>query len=205
MKKASKVSITSLVMVVYGTFIFSSAKADVIAFPTPGSGAQIVITDIAFAGNGCPQESSHVDVFNGKAIMLSHSDFSGSSSDSRLVRKSCTVRIPVEIEDGYQVALQAVSIGRVDLNEGDTLTTRRELFVTSSTGEVQSRVYEGNLSQKLQISKQATSDLSFTSCGGSAILAMNLSAILKSSSSSFQDSSFSLASTRLNLVVRKCN
>lgn len=206
MKNASslsfKVKATSLLMTVLGAMMIT-ANADVISFP-PGAGAQIVITDIAFAGNGCSQDNSSVDVFNNKAIMLTHPDFEGSSGSSSLVRKVCTLRIPVVIEEGYQVALQAVSYGRVDLSEQDALTTRRELFIAGSTGVVKSKVFEGDLNQRLLISKSSESELSFSSCGGSATLAMNLSAILKSNSRFAQDSSFSLATTRLNLVVRKC-
>jgi hypothetical protein len=145
-----------------------------------------------------------VDVFNGKAIMISHPDFAGSSESSSLVRKVCTVRIPIVVEEGYQVALQAVSNGRIDLSEPGSLTTRRELFVAATSGAIHTKVYEGDLSQRLQVSKSPESELSFSSCGENAILAMNLSAILRSSNRFAQDSSFSLATTRLNLVVRKC-
>ena len=193
-----------LFLSVVSAAVMSVANADIISFPTAGSQAEISFNEVSFAGNGCSQENTQVASFNGKAIILIHPDFSGSTSESRLVRKSCTVRIPIAMEEGYQVALQATSGGRADISEGTSLTTRRELFLAGSAGEVISKEYSDVQNSRITVSKQQTSKLSFSKCGGTAILAMNLSAVLKGSSSSYE-SNFNLDNTRLNLVVRKCN
>lgn len=194
---------SSLFLSVISSAFLTVANADVISFPTPGSQAEIVFHDVSFAGNGCSQENTQVASFNGKAIILVHPDFSGSTSESRLVRKSCSVRIPINMEEGYQVALQATSAGRASISEGVSLSTRRELFLAGGSGEIFSRDYVGEQNSKITVSKQQTSKLQFSKCGGSAILAMNLSAVLKGSSASYE-SNFRLDNTRLNLVVRKC-
>lgn len=186
------------------TVFISIAQADIITFPSNKIGTILDASKIAFGGNGCSQASVRITSINDKAAILSHGNLSGSLEGSNLVRKNCTVRIPISVQEGYQVALQAASSGKVELGDNDTLTTNRELFVASSTGKVQTRVYEGELNQRLQLLEQPESKLSFTNCGEDSILAMNLSALLRGNGRALKDSSFSLNKTVFRLIVRKC-
>ncbi|MBY0414187.1 MAG: DUF4360 domain-containing protein [Bdellovibrionales bacterium] len=203
-KTLTQVRITSMLMAIVGFTFLSAAQADIITFPTEGSEPEISVSQVAFAGAGCPQDSSRALIIGSKAVLLSHPGFAGSLSEGNLVRKNCSVRIPVAGVEGYQVALQAQNPGRIDLGEQDKLTVNRELFVAGSTGEVQSKVFTGKVTQRIQIASLAESKLRFSNCGESAILAMNFSALLRASGRALKDSSFGFDKTRLNLVVRKC-
>lgn len=200
----NKIKMTSLFMTLMGATIFQSLQAQVILLPIEENGADINVSKIAFAGNGCLPTASRLSQLNRKMVVLTHNGFEGSLANGSLIRKACTVRIPVTVQPGYQVALQAFTMGKAELAANETLTTTRELFVAGLSSEIQNTVFEGELEDRILVAPQAESELQFTPCGKSSVLAMNLSARLKANSGSFREGNFSLNKTRLSIVTRKC-
>jgi Domain of unknown function (DUF4360) len=206
-KKGDQMTISKSIKVfsVLMTMILSSANAGIILSGDQENEPRLDLSKVGIGGNGCAKNTVETAISSdGETIILYHPELSGNLEDSNLLRKSCSVRIPVVVPEGYKVALQAVNFGEGFVERGDTLTVRRELFAVQAPGEVYSKAYNGLRYADISVDEEATSNLVFSGCGMDTTLAMNLSVLLKGNGENSASTGFYMDSTFLKLVIRKC-
>lgn len=145
----------------------------------------------AYGGTGCPAGSASITLSPGEdAVSILFDQFvteAGRTTNRRIDRKSCNLSIPVQVPQGYSVAVFQVdyrgynAVPRGAFNRFDA-----EYFWAGSRGPRVSRQFNGPLNENYTVSDNlVASTLVWTPCGASVNLRVNAS--LQSMSNSQMD------------------
>jgi len=142
----------------------------------------------SYGGTGCPAGSASVTVSPDQAaITVLFDQFSaeaGHGNQRRFDRKSCNLTIPVDVPNGYSVAIFQVDyrgynlVPRGGMNRFDA-----EYFWAGSRGPRLSRVFHGPLNDSFTLTDELVAQtLVWTPCGQSVNLRVNASMTANSNS-----------------------
>jgi len=142
----------------------------------------------SYGGTGCPMGSASVTVSpDQSAITVLFDQFNaeaGQATQRRFDRKSCNLTIPVEVPNGFSVAIFKVDyrgfnlIPRGGMNRFDA-----EYFWAGSRGPRLSRVFYGPLNDSFTLTDELLAQtMVWTPCGQSVNLRVNASMMVKSNS-----------------------
>lgn len=131
----------------------------------------------AYGGNGCPAGSTSVAVSpDGEFISVLFDQMAADGHGQTIDRKSCNFAIPVDVRDGYQVALTTSTGGFVSLRKGARAIYSQEIFYAGSSSPVLSRDFLGPLDDNFIVEDDfLAQQLEWTPCGASVNLRANLS------------------------------
>ncbi len=186
-----------------------SPSASVTPIPVPAD--ELKLGAIGVAGTGCVDGSAKIEVSQDKLEIRVLWDGMVAEilrdSQNSLVRKTCTIAIPVEaIAAGRTVVVSdAEVIGDYDLAAGVSAQASTEIFLAGTHGDIvkvdlgsADRVEQG----KIRLAKQ---DAAATACGEAGTLRANTAVLVKKDSSSQARSSGArLQGLSLKLKVVPC-
>jgi hypothetical protein len=134
-----------------------------------------------YAGTGCPANSVSA-VLSPDATQLSvlfdtFTMEAGGMTGRTIDRKNCSVAIPVNVPQGYQVSLVSIDYrGFNALPGGATSRFSSEYFFAGSRGPTFRQDFRGPLNQDYTLNNSLlVSSLVWSSCGAQAILRSNIS------------------------------
>lgn len=159
---------------------------------------------IAAAGNGCPDGDIQVDIDQNDSsnLVIRYSDQmqAGADAKRRVERKSCNLRIPLEVPEGLRLTVEVGTIGFASV-EGDRVYARQELFLAGDQGDAHERELQtGHFLLGVPAGQRVQ-----TACGQSAMLALNLnSTVVKKSFQAMQDSFIGIDKTMLRFTWEQC-
>jgi hypothetical protein len=143
--------------------------------------AEIRLGSPAYGGNGCPAGTASVTVSpDQSAVSILFDQFvaeAGATTGRRVDRKSCNLSIPVEVPQGYSVALFQVDYrGYNAVPVGGQTRFDSEYFWAGARGPRISRQFTGPTNSNFTLTDNliATS-LVWTPCGASVNLRINAS------------------------------
>lgn len=160
-------------MLVLSAIIMASAAAE----------AKISLGDPAYGGNGCPAGSASISVTgDGTTMSVLFDSFAAEAGDTtnrRVDRKSCNLRVPVKVPQGYSVALIGVDYRGFNAIPGNGAYTdfRAEYFYAGSRGPVFQKRFRGPMADSFHINnKLMATNLIWSQCGKEVIFSINASA-----------------------------
>lgn len=143
----------------------------------------------AYGGTGCPAGSASVNLSPDEAALSILFDSyvleAGGTTGKRLDRKSCNISIPVEVPQGYSVAIFQVDYRGFNLiPRGGMSRFDSEYFWAGSRGPRQTRVFSGPTQDNYTLTDMlVASTLVWTPCGASVNLRANTSMLVQTNSS----------------------
>ena len=152
------------------------------------SGPDLKFGQPSYAGTGCVAGTASVPVSSDESQIgeIQFDQFKLVAKKGQVVRQACSIAIPMEIPDGYQVAVGPISEvkGYQNLSSSKAiLQLNQEVFLSGARGDVKSSLLKGPINQNFVISNDLVlKDLRWSACGGSAILRVNLTALLTNKS-----------------------
>jgi hypothetical protein len=156
----------------------AQAFANNIRLGTPASG-----------GTGCPVGSAAIVLSpDEQAISILFDKYvveAGYTNGRRVDRKSCNLVVPIEIPEGYTVALiKADYRGFNAIPEGGKSRFNAESFWAGERGPALSKTFRGPLADHFLVEdNQAVESLVFTPCGQSVNLRVNTSLLVATNES----------------------
>lgn len=137
----------------------------------------------SYGGNGCPAGSASVSITpDGKTMSVLFDSFAaeaGSTTGRRIDRKSCNLRVPVRVPQGYSVALIGVDYRGFNAIPGNGAYTefRAEYFYAGSRGPVFQQRFSGPRAENYAINnKLIATNLVWSECGKEVIFSVNAGA-----------------------------
>ena len=145
--------------------------------------AQISLGQPQYGGNGCPAGSASVSITeDGRTMSVLFDSFkaeAGNTTARRIDRSSCNLRVPINVPQGYSVALIGVDYRGFNAVPGQGAYTQfdAEYFYAGSRGPRFSRRFMGPVSDEYLINNQliATNTV-WSPCGQQVIFGINASA-----------------------------
>lgn len=189
----------------------------VLAAATAKAQSGISLGDPIYGGNGCPAGSASVTITpDGKTLSMLFDSFSaeaGNTTGRRIDRKSCNMRVPVHVPQGYSVAIIGVDYRGFNAIPGNGAYTelRNEYFYAGSRGPVFQKRFNGPRADSYtETNKLIATSLIWSECGKEVIFAINSSATAMSNSQMQQtmmtvDSVDISAGLIYSLQWRRCN
>jgi hypothetical protein len=170
----------------------------------------------AYGGNGCPAGTASVNVSpSGDAISILFDQFSaeaGKTTNRRIDRKSCNISIPVQVPQGYSVAVFSVDYrGFNAIPSGGTNRLDSEYFWAGSRGPHISRSFYGPLNDNFTVTDDLMAQaLVWAPCGASVNLRVNASMMAQSNRAMEQtigtvDSADISSALIYHIQWRRCN
>lgn len=135
----------------------------------------------AYGGNGCPAGSASVTVSPGQdAVSILFDQFiteAGQYAGRRIDRKSCNLSIPIQVPNGYSVAVFKVDYrGYNAVPRGGYNRFDAEYFWAGARGPKISRQFNGPLNDNYTVTDNlVASTLVWAPCGASVNLRVNAS------------------------------
>jgi len=179
--------------------------------------SRISLGEPAYGGNGCPAGSASITVTgDGQTMSVLFDSFAaeaGNTTGRRVDRKSCNLRVPVRVPNGYSVALIGVDYRGFNAIPGAGAYNdfRAEYFYAGSRGPVFSKRFVGPQADSFQITnKLIASNLIWSACSKEVIFSINASATSMSNSRMEQtmmivDSIDISAGILYHFQLRRCN
>lgn len=159
---------------------------------------------IVAGGNGCPNGDIQIeqDDFEPESLVVRYSEQmqAGQDSSKRLERKSCNLRIPLDIPKGLRLTVEVATIGYASV-DGDRVSAQQELFLAGSLGIVD----EQQLQSSHFLLGIPVSQVVQTACGQSTILALNLNGTVIKKAHNLTDSFLSFEKTVLRFHWEQCD
>jgi hypothetical protein len=169
--------------------LMSSALAIIAAFSMSEAHAQLKLGQPAYGGSGCPAGSASVNVSpDQSSLSILFDSFiaeAGNTTMRRIDRKSCNISIPVQVPQGYSVAIFQVDYRGFNLVPAAGAMSRidTEYFWAGSRGPRFSRVFAGPVTDNYTLSDGLlASTLVWAPCGASVNLRVNSSIMAQSNS-----------------------
>lgn len=171
----------------------------------------------AYGGNGCPGGSAAVTVSPAEdAISILFDQFiaeAGNTTGRRVDRKSCSITIPVQVPQGYSVAVFQTDYRGFNLLPGNGAYSRldTEYFWAGIRGPRFTKMYNGPVADNYtQSNGVIATALVWTPCGASVNLRVNSSAMVQSNAQMEQammtvDSMDVSSGLIYHLQWRRCN
>jgi len=196
-------------LIVLSALVLASAAAE--------AQSGISLGDPAYGGNGCPAGSASVTITpDGKTMSVLFDSFAaeaGNTTGRRIDRKSCNLRVPVRVPQGYSVALIAVDYRGFNAIPGNGAYNefRAEYFYAGSKGPVFQKRFTGPQADSYEITnKLLATNLIWSQCGKEVIFSVNASATAMSNSQMQQtmmvvDSADISAGILYQFQWRRCN
>lgn len=145
--------------------------------------AQISLGQPSYGGNGCPAGSASVSLTpDAKTMSILFDSFSaeaGNTTGRRIDRKSCNLRVPINVPNGYSVALIGIDYRGFNAIPGSGAYTQfdAEYFYAGYRGPRFSRRFNGPQSDSYLINNQLiATNLVWSPCGAQVIFGVNASA-----------------------------
>lgn len=135
----------------------------------------------AYGGSGCPQGVGRIDVSpDGQTLDFELGAISvetGSETTSRVGRKTCNISIPVQVPEGYRIALPVVTVkGANELPVGSYAEVDTETFFSGMRGPRESKRFEGPLrTSYTAMANSVDTTRSWSPCGVDFNLRVNMS------------------------------
>jgi hypothetical protein len=143
----------------------------------------------AYGGTGCPAGSASVTISpDSTALSILFDSYiaeAGNTTGRRVDRKSCNIAIPVNVPNGYSVAVFQVDYRGFNSVPGNGAYTRMnaEYFWAGSQGPTFARTWQGPSNSDFTFSNGLIATaLVWTPCGASVNLRVNSSAMAQSNS-----------------------
>lgn len=139
----------------------------------------------AYGGNGCPSNSASVTLSpDQQQLSILFDQYiveAGSDIGKRLDRKSCNVRIPVKVPQGYSISIFQVDYrGFNAIPAGGRSTFNVEYFFAGSRGPRQTKTFYGPMNQDYTITDRlGVEAMVWSPCGASTILSANTSMMVQ--------------------------
>lgn len=140
----------------------------------------------AYGGNGCPAGTASITLSPGEdALSILFDNYiaeAGASTGKRVDRKSCNISIPVQVPQGYSVAVFQVDYRGFNLvPSGGRNQFDVEYFWAGARGPMIRRTFMGPQNQNFTIGDTLmASTLVWTPCGASVNLRVNSSMMVMS-------------------------
>lgn len=178
--------------------------------------AQLRLGQPAYGGTGCPAGTASVTVAPGdESISILFDQFvaeAGRTTGRRIDRKACNISIPVQVPQGYSVAVFSIDYrGFLAIPRGGMARLDAEYFWAGARGPRQSRTASGPMNDNYTVTDDVvTSSLVWTPCGASVNLRVNASMMAQSNSAMEQtigtvDSADISSAMIYHLNWRRCN
>ncbi len=148
-----------------------------------GESPDFQLGEPVLAGSGCQDSSIYLNA-EGTGVVVEFENFNvqAGGSYSRIKRKSCTLAIPLDIPEGYKLALVPGELaGVMDLKSNSSLTVNLKTFLTGQDGISNKVSFSGSKLGPFSIGEvEDLSAVEFSKCGEAVNLRMNMSLLLKS-------------------------
>ena len=179
--------------------------------------AQIRLGQPSYGGNGCPAGSASVSITDdGKTMSVLFDQFAaeaGNTTGRRIDRKSCNLRVPIKVPQGYSVALIGVDYRGFNAIPGSGAYTEfnAEYFYAGARGPRFSRRFQGPQNNEYLINnKLIATNLVWSQCGAEVIFGINAAATAMANSQMQQtmmivDSADITAGILYQFSWRRCN
>ena len=179
--------------------------------------AQIKLGQPSYGGNGCPAGSASVSITDdGKIMSVLFDQFAaeaGNTTGRRIDRKSCNLRVPIKVPQGYSVALIGVDYRGFNAIPGSGAYTEfnAEYFYAGARGPRFSRRFQGPQNNEYLINnKLIATNLVWSQCGTEVIFGINAAATAMANSQMQQtmmivDSADITAGILYQFSWRRCN
>ena len=152
--------------------------------------AQIRLGQPQYGGNGCPSGTASVALTeDGKTMSVLFDQFkaeAGNTTGRRIDRASCNLRIPIEVPQGFSVALIGIDYRGFNAIPGGGAYTQfnAEYFYAGARGPRFSRRFQGPVSSDYLINNQLiATNVVWSPCGKEVIFGVNASATAMANSS----------------------
>lgn len=160
-----------------------------------------------YAGNGCPQQTAEFISDGDSQFFLLTDRFVADSSqgNSRLLRTSCNLRVPLEVQAGYKIGFQYMNSDLfVELrNQNSTAQVTQIIGLVGQKQITEKKRWTAPRSGSDKLTSSITNNVVWsTSCGQSAILSLNTNILLTTMGRG--DFVEIPQLTRVKLVVRRC-
>ncbi|AZZ37393.1 DUF4360 domain-containing protein [Bdellovibrio sp. qaytius] len=184
---------------------------------TVSAEAGISVGQPAYGGNGCPAGSASVTVTpDGSTMSVLFDQFSaeaGNTTGRRIDRKSCNLRVPIRVPNGYSVALIGVDYRGFNAIPGGGAYSelRNEYFYAGSRGPVYQQRFNGPRADSYTVTNNLiASSLIWSECSKEVIFSINSSATAMSNAAMQQtmmtvDSIDISAGMLYHFQFRRCN
>ncbi|MBC7466705.1 MAG: DUF4360 domain-containing protein [Bdellovibrio sp.] len=145
--------------------------------------AQISLGQPSYGGSGCPSGSASVSLTpDGQTMSVLFDSFkaeAGNTTARRIDRASCNLRVPINVPQGYSVALISVDYRGFNAVPGQGAYTQfdAEYFYAGSRGPRFSKRFVGPTSDEYLINnKLIATSMVWSPCGQQVIFGINASA-----------------------------
>lgn len=145
--------------------------------------AQISLGQPAYGGTGCPAGSASATLTpDGSVLSVLFDQFTaeaGNTTARRIDRKNCSLRIPVNVANGYQVALLAFDYrGFVAVpNGGSAVLDASYAYIGQPFPVRFSKTFSGGSNKNYSVTNELVSTtLTWSPCGKQVMLEANVSA-----------------------------
>lgn len=152
--------------------------------------AQIRLGTPSYGGNGCPAGSASVSITeDGKTMSVLFDQFkaeAGNTTGRRIDRAACNLRVPIQVPQGYSVALIGVDYRGFNAIPGSGAYTEfnAEYFYAGSRGPRFSRRFQGPQNDEYLINnKLIATSMVWSACGKEVIFGINAAATAMANSS----------------------
>jgi hypothetical protein len=178
---------------------------------------QITLGEASYGGNGCPAGSASISTTSdGRTMSVLFDSFAaeaGNTTGRRIDRKSCNLRVPVRVPNGYSMALIAVDYRGFNAvpGQGAYNEFRAEYFYAGSRGPVFQKRFQGPQADSFQITNNLiATNLIWSACSKEVIFSINAAATAMSNSRMDQtmmivDSIDISAGMIYHFQLRRCN
>lgn len=195
-------------LLVLSAILMASASAEA---------SRISLGEPAYGGNGCPAGSASITVTgDGQTMSVLFDQFAaeaGNTTGRRVDRKSCNLRVPVRVPNGYSVALIGVDYRGFNAipGQGAYNDFRAEYFYAGSRGPVFQKRFVGPQADSFHITNNLiATNLIWSACSKEVIFSINASATSMSNAQMQQtmmivDSIDISAGILYHFQLRRCN
>lgn len=147
--------------------------------------ADIRLGEPEYGGTGCPAGSASVSLSpDSKAISILFDQYVVEAGGAKSFdRKNCNIAIPVQVPNGYSVAVMAIDYrGFIGLTAGARATLSVNYFLAGQgRGVSTSKTFQGAVSDNyLKSDRLGIESLVWSACGASTILRANTSMLVQS-------------------------
>ena len=179
--------------------------------------AQIRLGQPQYGGNGCPAGTASVALTeDGKTMSVLFDQFkaeAGNTTGRRIDRASCNLRIPIEVPQGFSVALIGIDYRGFNAIPGGGAYTQfnAEYFYAGARGPRFTRRFQGPISSDYLINNQlVATNVVWSPCGKEVIFGVNAAATAMANASMEQtmmivDSADIKAGILYQFSWRQCN
>ncbi len=186
-----------------------------ILMATVSAEAGIQVGTPSYGGNGCPAGSASITTMGDTMSVLfdSFSAEAGNTTGRRIDRKSCNLRVPIRVPNGYSVALVGVDYRGFNAipGAGAYSELRAEYFYAGNRGPVFNQRFTGPRADSYAVRHNLiATNLIWSECSKEVIFAINAAATAMSNSSMQQtmmivDSIDISAGMLYHFQFRRCN